>query len=65
MDDLISVVKRVPVQRLLDHLNSRHGNIQLTVELEKEDSLLVMDLFLHRGKNGKVDVSIYRKPTHT
>ena len=52
MDDVIPVVKRVLVQRLLDHLNSRHGNIQLTVEIEKEGSLPVMDLFLQRGEKG-------------
>ena len=35
------------------------------VEIEKEGSLPVMDVFLHRGKTGKADVSIYRKLTHT
>ena len=58
-------MKWVLVRKFLDHLNNRHGNIQFTVEAEKEGSLPMMDVLLHHEEDGKVSVSIYRKLTHT
>ena len=58
VDDVIAVVKRllIRIQTFLDHLNNRHGNIQFTVEVEKEGSLPIMDVLLHHEENGKVSV---------
>ena len=65
VDDIISIVKRSLMYKLLDHLNSRQKNIQFTVEVEQDGRLPVMDELINREVNGEVKVTIYRKPTHT
>ena len=65
MEDVIAGVKRLLMQKFLDHQNNRHGNIQFTVEVEKEGSLPMMEVHLHHEKDGSGSVSIYWKPTHT
>ena len=59
------MVKRTLVQEFLDHLNSRHKNIQFTFQIEKDGCLLVLDKVLHRTVNGRINTTVFRKPTHT
>ena len=47
-----------------DHLNSVNPNIQFTKELEKDDRLSFLDTTTTRVR-GRIQVSVYRKPTHT
>ena len=54
MDGIISIVKRWLVNKLLDHLGSRHKNIQFTVEVEQDGRLLVMDVLLNREDNREI-----------
>jgi hypothetical protein len=35
------------------------------MEIEENDELPFLDLMLKRGKNSKIEIDIYRKPTHT
>ena len=50
---------------LLSHLNSVRPSIKFTVEVEKEGSLPFLDALLQRKDDGNLDVTVYRKPTHT
>ena len=63
-NNVISIVKRSLVQELLD-LKSRHKNIQFTLEIEKDGSLPMLDILLHRTENGRINTTVFRKPAHT
>ena len=65
VDDVISIMKRSLVGDLLKHLNSRHKNINFTVEVEEEGRLPMLDLVLHRMEDGTITTTVFRKPTHT
>ena len=43
----ISIVKRSLVNKLLDHLSSRHKNMQFTIEVEKDIRLPIRDALLN------------------
>ena len=49
----------------LSHLNSRHPNIQFTMENEKDGALPFLDVLVTRKPNGKLGHRVHRKPTHT
>ena len=53
VDDIISMVKRSLMNKLLDQLNSRHQNIQFTVEEKQDGRPPVMDVLLNREDNGE------------
>ena len=53
------------VEALLDHLNSVCLSIKFTVEVEKEVTLPFLDTLLRRKGDCTLDVTVYRKPTHT
>ena len=53
------------MEGLLDHLNSVKPSIRSTVEVEKDGGLPFLDTLLQRREDGGLDVTIYRKPTHT
>ena len=36
-----------------------------TVEVEKDGGLPFLDILLQKRENGSLDVTVYRKPTHT
>ena len=65
VDDTCCIVKRGMAEELLDHLNSVRPSIQFTLELEREGSLPFLDTLLRRKEDGTLDISVYRKPTHT
>ena len=56
---------RSQVNKLSDHLNSRYNNIQLTVEVEQDGRLPVMDVLLNSEDNGEVNATIYRESRRT
>ena len=65
VDDVLSIVKRSLVKDFLDHLNSQHGGIKFTVEVEVEGRLPFMDMLLQRRENGTISTDVYRKSMHT
>ena len=65
VDDTCCIVKKGTVKGLLDHLNSLRTSIRFTVEVEKDDGLPFCDTLLQRREDGGLDVTVYRKPTHT
>ena len=64
VDDVLSIVKRSLVKDFFDHLNSQHGGISFTVEVEREGRLHFMDVLLQRRENGTISTDVYQKPTH-
>ena len=62
VDDTCCIVKKGTVEELLTHLNSVRPLIRFTVEVEKDEKL--PDDSLEKD-DGSLDVTVYRKPTHT
>ena len=50
--------------RFPEHLNSTHPTIMFTMEQE-DGNLLFLDSLLHRKDDRTLEVSVYRKPSHT
>jgi hypothetical protein len=69
VDDSNSCLKKKDVQSFHDHLNSIDPNIQFTIELpstsERGQSIAFLDTEVIVSKNGRVEVTVYRKVTHT
>ena len=65
VDDTFTLVKKGDVDELLVHLNSIRPSIKLTTELEEGGSIPFLDTRVTRKVDGKLDVTVYRKPTHT
>ena len=65
VDDTFTLVKKGDVDELLTHLNSIRPSIKLTMELEEGGSIPFLDTRVTRKVDGKLDVTVYRKPTHT
>lgn len=64
IDDVFAIVKVNEVDIVLKTINSQHPKIKFTVEREHENKLPFLDVLLTR-KNGKIEVSVYRKHTNT
>ena len=65
VDDTFLVFKtRDQIPLFLEYLNSRHMNIEFTVEIEKERKLPFLDIEVH-NLGDKFTTSVYRKPTFT
>ena len=52
------------LEKFKDYLNSKHENINFTSEFEKDGKLPFLDMLIDRN-NGKIQTSVYRKPTFT
>ena len=63
VDDSHACHKKDYIQEFDDHLNSVNPNIQFTKELEKDNGLSCLDTTTTRVR-GRIQVSVYRKPTH-
>ena len=64
MDESHACLKKDCVQEFHDHLNAVNPNIQFTTEVEKDNRLSFLDTTTTRVR-GRIQVSGYRKPTHT
>ena len=65
MDDTFCILRTSDVDGLLSHLNSLRPTIKFTMELEEEGSLPLLDTKLTRLADGKLDITVCRKKTHT
>ena len=65
VDDTCCILRRGDADVLLNHLNSIRPTIKFTMELEEEGSLPFLDTRVTRLANGKLDITGYRKKTHT
>ena len=66
VDDTFVVMKKAHKEEFLTHLNSVDKNIQFTTEEPKPDgSIPFLDILVTPGKDGRLDMTVYRKPNHT
>ena len=66
MDDTFVIQKEVNKQGLLQHINSVDPVITFTVEDNKEDgSIPFLDTIVKPEADGKLSITVYRKPRHT
>ena len=65
VDDIFVLFESIEkLQKFKEFLNSKHHNINFTIELEKDKKLPFLDMLIDRN-NGKIITSVYRKPTFT
>ena len=66
MDDTFVIMKKAHKEEFLTHLNSVDKNIQFTSEESRPDgSIPFLDILITPGEDGRLDTTVYRKPTHT
>ncbi len=65
VDDTCCIMQRDAVEPLLRHLNEVRPTIKFTMELEKDGSLPFLDTSLTRSEDGTLNVTVFRKQTHT
>ena len=64
VDDTFLVMKKAHKEEFLTHLNSVDKNIQFTTEEPRPDgSIPFLDMLITPGKDGRLDTTVYRKPT--
>ena len=65
VDDSFLIFKqKTHVKQFVDYLNTKHINIKFSSEIENNNSLPFLDLFISHAQN-KFTTTIYRKPTFT
>ena len=65
VDDTCCIVKKGTEEGLLQHLNSIRPTIQFTMEVEEKGKISFLDCEPHRKEDGRLDVTVHRKATHT
>ena len=65
VDDTFCFLRRATVDPVLNHLNSLYPSIQFTVEQESGGKIPFLDALVSRQEDGSLEVSVYRKITHT
>ena len=66
VDDTFVVMKKAHKEEFMTHLNSVDNSIQFTTEEPRPDgSLPFLDILITPDKDGRLDTTGYRKPTHT
>ena len=59
-------MKKAHKEKFLTHINSVDSNIQFTTEEPGPDgSLPFLDILITPDKDGRLETTVYRKPTHT
>ena len=53
------------VDIFLNHPNQQHPSIRFTMETENDNRIAFLDSLVTREPEGKLHISVYRKPTHT
>ena len=65
VDDTFCILKKTAVLETLDHLNGIRPTMQFTIKEEKEGVFPFLDTQLNQGQDGILDVTVFRKKTHT
>ena len=65
VDDVLSIVHKIYLQELPEHINNLHPQTQFTNEEENNSTLPFLDILAQRNHDKTISVKIYRKPTHT
>ena len=66
VDDTFTIIKKSHKDAFLKHINCIHQNIQFTCEETSEDgSIPFLDMLIIPDEDGRLNTTVYRKPTHT
>ena len=66
VDETFATQKEVHKQNFLECINSVDPTIKFTVKDSKEDGAIpFLDTFVKPEANGRLSITVYRKPTHT
>ena len=66
VDDTCVIIKETHKQEFLEHINSIDPHIQFTSEDSKDDgSMPFLDMLITPTEDGRLNTTVYRKPTHT
>ena len=66
MDDTFTIIKRSHQDTFLEHINSIDHKIQFTCDDSREDvSIPFLDILIIPEEDGRLNTTVYRKPTHT
>ena len=66
VDDTCVIIKEAHKQEFLEHIHSIDPHIQFTSEDSKADgSMHFLDMLITPTENGRLNTTVYRKPTHT
>ena len=65
VDDTFVIIPKSGVNEFFEHINSQNAHIKFTSEQEEDGHLAFLDTCISRNPDGSLDISIYRKPTHT
>ena len=65
VDDVFCVIKSSVIDDFHHHINSISPNVKFALELEDNNSLAFLDVYVKRTVNSKLWTTIYQKPTHT
>ena len=52
------------VEAFTEHINAVDSNIELTVEDVRGDCLPLLDWAVHTGEDGRLNIEVYREPSH-
>ena len=65
VDDTFVIINKAHKEEFLTHINSVDNNIQFTAEEPGPDgSLPFLDILISPDEDGRLVISVYRKPTH-
>ena len=64
VDDTFTFVKKNRISDVVQKINSFHQNIKFTHETEEQQKIPFLDVLLKKRENGRVETSVYRKPTN-
>ena len=65
VDDTVVIQKEDHKQNFLEHINSVDPAKKFTVEDNKEDGAIpFLDIIVKPKANGRLSITVYRKPTH-
>ena len=66
VDDTFTIIQKAHKDAFLDHINSTDSNIHFTYEDPKEvGSIPFLEMLITPDEEGRLNTTVYRKPTHT
>lgn len=63
VDDLLLIVPVEEIENFLSIINTYDKSIKFTMETEEESKIAYLDMLIHRTHEGKLETSLYQKPT--
>ncbi|KAK3749267.1 hypothetical protein QZH41_004959 [Actinostola sp. cb2023] len=65
VDDTVCVIKSDEIDAFHNHLNSQDPNIKFTIERYSHEGLPFLDTLNTVNDDGSINITVYRKKTHT